>query len=49
MPINEDFCHDDKKPIGKIVDKDSGNFQWVWPSQAGEGQNGWDASKKEQV
>ncbi len=41
MPINEDFCHDDKKPIGKIVDKDSGNFHWVWPSQAGEGQNGW--------
>ena len=45
MPINEDFCHGDKKPIGKIIDADSGNFHWVWPSQAGEGQNEWDASK----
>jgi len=49
MPINEDFCHGDKKPIGKIIDAPSGNFHWVWPSQAGEGQNEWDASKNEQV
>ncbi len=49
MPINEDFCHGDKKPIGKIIDGPSGNFHWVWPSQAGEGQNEWDASKNEQV
>ncbi len=50
MPINEDFCKgEDKKPIGKIVDKDSGNFHWVWSSQAGEGQNEWDASKNERV
>ena len=39
MPINEDFCHGDKKPIGKIIDGPSGNFHWVWPSQAGEGPN----------
>ena len=37
MPINEDFCHGDKKPIGKIIDGPSGNFHWVWPSQVGEG------------
>ena len=49
MPINEDFCHGDKKPIGKIIDGNSGNFHWVWPSQVGEGQNEWDASKNEQV
>ena len=49
MPINDDFCHGDKKPIGKIIDADSGNFHWVWPSQAGEGQNEWDASKNELV
>ena len=49
MPINEDFCHGDKKPIGKIIDGPSGNFLWVWPSQVGEGQNEWDASKNEQV
>ena len=48
MPINDDFCHGDKKPIGKISDGD-GNFHWVWPSQAGEGQNEWDASKNELV
>ena len=49
MPINEDFCHGDKNPIGKIIDGPSGNFHWVWPSQVGEGQNEWDASKNEQV
>ena len=49
MPINEDFCHGDKKPIGKIIDGPSGNFHWVWPSQVGEGQNEWDASKNELV
>ena len=49
MPINEDFCHGDKKPIGKIIDGPSGNFHWVWPSQVGEGANEWDASKNEQV
>ena len=49
MPINEDFCHGDKKPIGKIIDGPSGNLHWVWPSQVGEGQNEWDASKNEQV
>jgi len=49
MPINEDFCHGDKKPIGKIIDGPSGNFHWVWPSQVGEGQNEWDASKDEKV
>ena len=48
MPINDDFCHGDKKPIGKISDGD-GNFHWIWPSQAGEGQNEWDASKNELV
>ena len=48
MPINEDFCKGDKKPIGKINDSD-GNFHWVWSSQANEGQNKWDASKDEQV
>ena len=36
MAILENFCKDDKKPIGKIIDGPSGNFHWVWPSQAGE-------------
>ena len=49
MPILENFCKDDKKPIGKIIDGPSGNFHWVWPSQAGEAGNDWDASKDEKV
>ena len=36
MPILENFCKDGKDPIGKIIDGPSGNFHWVWPSQAGE-------------
>ena len=49
MPILEDFCKEGKKPIGKIIDGPSGNFHWVWPSQAGEPGNDWDASKDEKV
>ena len=49
MPILEDFCKEGKKPIGKIIDGPSGNFHWVWPSQAGEAGNDWDASTNEQV
>ncbi len=45
MPIKEDFCKGDKKPIGKINYNDGENFHWVWPSQAGESGNDWDASK----
>ena len=45
MPIKEDFCKGDKKPIGKINYNDGENFHWVWPSQAGEAGNDWDASK----
>ena len=48
MPIKEDFCKGDKKPIGKIALGDE-NFHWVWPSQAGEDGNDWDASKDEKV
>ncbi len=33
MPIQEDFCHEGKKPIGKISHSDGENFHWVWPSQ----------------
>ena len=33
MPIQEDFCKGDKKPIGKINYNDGENFHWVWPSQ----------------
>jgi len=33
MPIKEDFCHEGKKPIGKIMHSDGENFHWVWPSQ----------------
>ena len=33
MPIQEDFCKGDKKPIGKIALDDGENFHWVWPSQ----------------
>ena len=33
MPIQEDFCKGDKKPIGKISLDDGENFHWVWPSQ----------------
>ena len=33
MPIQEDFCKGDKKPIGKISYSDGENFHWVWPSQ----------------
>ena len=40
MPIKEDFCRGDKKPIGKINYNDGENFHWVWPSQAGESGNG---------
>ena len=49
MPIKEDFCKGDKKPIGKINYNDGENFHWVWPSQAGEPGNDWDASKDEKV
>jgi len=49
MPIKEDFCRGDKKPIGKINYNDGENFHWVWPSQAGEAGNDWDASKDEKV
>ena len=49
MPILENFCKDDKKPIGKIIDGPSGNFHWVWPSQAGEAGNDWAASKDEKL
>jgi len=41
MPIKEDFCKGDKKPIGKIA-LDDEQFHWVWPSQAGEPGNDWD-------
>jgi hypothetical protein len=33
MPIQEDFCKGDKKPIGKIALDDGENFHWIWPSQ----------------
>lgn len=33
MPIQEDFCHEGKKPIGKIMHSDGEHFHWVWPSQ----------------
>jgi len=33
MPIQEDFCKGDKKPIGKISLDDGENFHWDWPSQ----------------
>ena len=33
MPIQEDFCHDGKKTVGKITHSESGNFHWVWESQ----------------
>ena len=49
MPIKEDFCKGDKKPIGKIALDDGENFHWIWPSQAGESGNDWDASKDEKV
>ena len=49
MPIKEDFCRGDKKPIGKISYADGEYFHWVWPSQAGEPGNDWDASKDEKV
>ena len=49
MPIKEDFCRGDKKPIGKIVYSDGEYFHWVWPSQAGEPGNDLDASKDEKV
>ena len=49
MPIKEDFCKGDKKPIGKINYSDGENFHWVWPSQAGEAGNDWDASTDEKV
>jgi len=49
MPIQEDFCKGDKKPIGKIALDDGENFHWIWPSQAGESGNDWDASKDKKV
>jgi NAD-dependent dihydropyrimidine dehydrogenase PreA subunit len=49
MPIKEDFCKEGKKPIGKISYADGEYFHWVWPSQAGEPGNDWDASKDEKV
>jgi len=49
MPIIDDFSRGDKKPIGKINYNDGENFHWVWPSQAGEAGNDWDASKDEKV
>ena len=49
MPILEDFCKGDKKPIGKIMLDDGENYHWVWPSQAGTGDNKWDASTDEKV
>jgi len=33
MPIKEDFCHGDVKPIGKISLEGDEYFHWVWPSQ----------------
>ena len=33
MPILEDFCHEGKKPIGKISLEGGEYFHWVWPSQ----------------
>ncbi len=33
MPIQEDFCHEGKKPIGKISLTGGEYFHWVWPSQ----------------
>ena len=47
MPIKEDFCRGDKKPIGKIALDDGGKFSLGLPSQAGEDGNDWDASKDE--
>jgi NAD-dependent dihydropyrimidine dehydrogenase PreA subunit len=49
MPIKEDFCKEGKKPIGKISYADGEYFHWVWPSQAGEEGNDWDASKDKKV
>ena len=49
MPIKEDFCRGDKKPIGKIMYNDGENFHWVWPSQANTGDNKWDASTDDKV
>jgi len=49
MPIKEDFCRGDKKPIGKISYSDGEYFHWVWQSQACEEGNDWDASKDEKV
>ena len=33
MPIQEDFCHDGKKTVGKIALADSEYYHWVWESQ----------------
>jgi len=44
MPIKEDFCKGDNKPIGKSNYNAGDNFHWVWRSQAGESGNDWDAS-----
>ncbi len=33
MPIQEDFCHEGKKTVGKISLADSEYYHWVWESQ----------------
>ena len=33
MPIQEDFCHEGKKTVGKISLDDSEYYHWVWESQ----------------
>jgi len=33
MPIQEDFCHEGKKTVGKIALADSEYYHWVWESQ----------------
>ena len=33
MPIQEDFCHDGKKTVGKLSLADSEYYHWVWESQ----------------
>ena len=44
MPIQEDFCHEGKKTVGKIALADSEYYHWVWESQGLV-----EASKDEQV
>ena len=33
MPIQEDFCHEGKKTVGKISLADTEYYHWVWESQ----------------